>query len=269
MAKRRCIFCGSDGPLTNEHIFGEWFAKLINIKEVKPASLTHHTPGNPREVDFEALPGSAKAKVVCGPCNNEWMSRLEQSAAEVLTPLLQGQSGQLSVADLEVLAKWAFKTAFVIDAQSLGTGPSFLSAHRRLLRERGELPPMSAVLMTTWPGTTTTWTQHWGMQLALAGERTPEEANTYGATIAIGPIVFRVYATTLEPVAPDYFFETVPGIFKISPREEPLDWEGKFWLTKEQLGDFAFGIPRAIEQSQGGDGGFWRGEESARIRGPV
>ena len=78
--------------------------------------------------------------------------------------------------------------------------------------------------------------------------------------------MLRVYATTLEPLAPDYFHDAVPGIFRISPRESPVDWKGVFWLTATQLEDFAFGIPRAIEHSQGGDkAAFWRGEDSAPI----
>jgi hypothetical protein len=117
MAGRRCIFCDGS-PVSREHVLPEWFRKMVNIDEPRPGSVTHHTPGNPTEIDFEAIPVSRTAKVVCESCNNGWMSQLEAKAAVILTPLLQGQSGQLSEDDLAVLAQWAFKTAYVIDAAS-------------------------------------------------------------------------------------------------------------------------------------------------------
>ncbi|HEY2717614.1 MAG TPA: hypothetical protein VGI73_15480 [Solirubrobacterales bacterium] len=268
--KRKCIFCGG-GPLTKEHIFGEWFRKLVGIQEPKPGSVTHHVPGKAIEFDFEAIPVTRTARVVCAACNNGWMAELEERAAEILTPLLHGQSGVLSENDLGLLARWAFKTAFVIDAASPGSQAGFPRDHRELLRESGELPPRSAVWMTTWPGSTTTWTAHWGCSLAVREGEEPEDFNTYGATFALGPIAFRVYATTQEPIDPEYFHELLPGIFKIHPRSAPIEWVGRFWITAEQLEIWAFSIPRQIQiNSVEGAAGmpFWMGEESAPIRGP-
>lgn len=270
MAKRRCIFCGG-GPLTREHVFGEWFRKLVGINEPRPGSVTHHVPGSAIEHDFEAIPSARTARVVCQECNNGWMSRLEQEASIILTPLLQGQSGTLSNADLETLARWAFKTAYVLDAASPGSGASFPATHRYALRERGELPARSAVWMTTWPGTTTIWTSHWGLALGADEAQEADGPNTYGATFALGPVALRVYATTVEAVDPRYFSDTLRGTFKIHPDPEPLVWQAKFWLTAEQLEEWAFAIPRLIEQNAtngDADAAFWRGEDSAPIRGP-
>jgi hypothetical protein len=267
---RKCIFCGG-APLSREHVVPEWFRKLVGISEVRPGSVTHHTPGDATEIDFEAIPVSRTARVVCERCNNGWMSQLEQQARIILTPLLQGQSGQLSEKDLDLLARWAFKTACVIDAASPGSGEGFPHEHRSLLRERDELPRRSAVWMTTWPGTTTAWTAHWGMAVAVQPNEQPDEINAYGATFALGPVAFRVYATTQEPIDPKYFHELLPGIFKIHPRGGPVDWVGRFWLTSEQLEDWAFAIPRQLQgASQEGEAGmgFWMGEDSAPIRGP-
>jgi hypothetical protein len=270
MAKRKCIFCGG-GPLTREHVFGEWFRKLVGIEEPRPGSVTHHVPGSAVEHDFDAIPSARTARVVCAKCNNGWMASLEQEASIVLTPLLQGQSGTLSEADLEVLARWAFKTAYVLDAASPGAGANFPGEHRRALREGVGLPARCAVWMTTWPGTTTIWTYHWGLALGVDDGQEADGPNTYGATFALGPVAFRVYATSIEAVDPDYFHDTIQGIVKIHPDPEPLAWKAKFWLTAEQLEEWALAIPRLIEQkATNGDEGapFWRGEDSAPIRGP-
>jgi len=268
--RRRCIFCGG-GPLTREHVAPEWFRKLVGIDEARPGSVTHHTPGHAREIDFEAIPGSRTAKVVCEGCNSGWMSQLEREVSVILTPILQGQSGRLSERDLELLARWAFKSACVIDAASPGSGGGFLQEHRSLLCDRHKLPRRSAVWMTTWPGTTTTWTAHWGIAIAVQPGEEVREINTYGATFVLGPVAFRVYATTQEPIDPKYFHELLPGIFQIHPLSEPIDWKGRFWLTAEQLENWAFAIPRQLQEaSQEGEAGmdFWMGKESAPIRGP-
>jgi hypothetical protein len=271
MAKRKCIFCGGSGPLTREHVFGDWFRKLVGIEDPRPASVTHHVPGSAVEHDFEEIPSARTARVVCADCNNGWMASLEEQAAIILTPLLQGQSGTLSEADLEILALWAFKTAFVLDAASPGAGASFPAEDRHALRESGALPAKSAVWMTTWPGTTTIWTFHWGIPLRDGEDDDADAPNTYGATFALGPIAFRVYATTVEAVDPEFFHDAVPGIFKISPDAGPLEWQAEFWLTADQLKEWAVAIPRLIEtNASNGDASaaFWNGEDSAPIRGP-
>jgi hypothetical protein len=50
-----------------------------------------------------------------------------------------------------------------------------------------------------------------------------------------------------------------------------MDWEATFWLTAQQLEDFAFGIPRAIEANQSGEStpSFWHGRDPGPIRGPT
>ena len=280
MTRRQCIFCGADGPLTREHIFAVWFRDMVAIWDAKPASRTFHTPSGYREVDFEAAPLDQTAKVVCVDCNNGWMARLESDISPILGAMLQGQQRRMEVRDLELLAVWAFKTSCVVDAASLGgSGPHFPTEDRYRLREAAQLPMMSDVRMTTWPGTTTSWTHHWGMNITasympLSAARQHSapldgEATAYGATLAIGPVVFRTYATTQEPVSPKYFHDRVPGITGIWPQLEAFDWEPVFHLSANQVKEFALGIPIALEHAAGGSGEFWRGEQTAPIQGPI
>jgi hypothetical protein len=265
---RACIFCG-ERPVTKEHVFARWIQRKAGIEGSKRGSVTFHTPGTARERLFEAPPLARTAKVVCAGCNNGWMSKLESEAATVLTPLFEGRSGRLTEEGLTILSQWAFKTAFVIDAASLEAGgPRTPEADRHSFRETSRPPEMGAVWLTTWPGTTTSWTAHWGLEVAEGARATSAGPNSYGATIAIFPIVLRTYATSAAAVHPDRFHELLPGISRIWPVAGALDWRAKFWLTAQQLEDFAFAIPRAVE-GDGDERGFWYGKDPGPLRGPL
>jgi hypothetical protein len=58
-----------------------------------------------------------KARVVCKPCNNTWMSDIEDKHAKpVMTPLIKGETAvPIGSAEAHSLALFAFKTAVVLD----------------------------------------------------------------------------------------------------------------------------------------------------------
>lgn len=124
--KRQCAFCPSR-PDSREHVFGEWMAPVLGIdpKDVETI-YTHSYAVDPDHVAMgietvfrssirprSGNPAGRKEQMVCRKCNNEWMSRLETMVAPVLTPLVHGQTTELSPSDQEVLARWADKTAIV------------------------------------------------------------------------------------------------------------------------------------------------------------
>ncbi len=64
-----------------------------------------------------SLPGiDLKAKVVCKPCNEGWMSRLEAQHAEpAMADLIVGKDVLISESQARSIALFAFKTAVVVD----------------------------------------------------------------------------------------------------------------------------------------------------------
>jgi len=54
-----------------------------------------------------------KLKIMCGACNHEWGSALEEAAKPSLEMMIEGESMQLDPAAQESLAKWTYKTALV------------------------------------------------------------------------------------------------------------------------------------------------------------
>ena len=112
-----CIFCA--GGRSNEHIIAQWL--------IRDAELDKH----PLKIGFGAAQGGRYELVdddlkirkflttsVCETCNNGWMSRLENTAKQALTPLLQPNWPVLDIEPLEALLPfcrdltlWMLKTA--------------------------------------------------------------------------------------------------------------------------------------------------------------
>ena len=104
-----CVFCGSAGGLTREHVFGDWLTGL----GLDPAPVAH-TAGPLNRIGRELgvrSPFRQTVRKVCGACNNGWMSRLEVVAKRVLTPFILGQPGEIDAADAGVVTAWVQKTA--------------------------------------------------------------------------------------------------------------------------------------------------------------
>ncbi|MFE5586274.1 hypothetical protein [Kitasatospora sp. NPDC056531] len=141
-APRRCFFCAVEGrTLTEEHVFPNWLRKRgingVGTREfVSPDGSTRLQTGGPF---------NKTAKIVCGICNNGWMSALENEAKPLLETLFSAtDASQVTLDDSAqlCLAKWAFKTAAVLTQvdERAPTKPWFPQSARREFRKTGQLP---------------------------------------------------------------------------------------------------------------------------------
>jgi hypothetical protein len=109
--QRFCIFCGRPG-LTKEHIWADWLKSYIKKDEPshEEFSIFFPTPGPTNETETKKRSGDVRrrtVKIVCGPCNGGWMSRLQERTKPILLPLLEGQAATLSPAQQRTLTAWA------------------------------------------------------------------------------------------------------------------------------------------------------------------
>lgn len=82
----------------------------------------------------------ATAKVLCRSCNNEWISRIDSAAADVLKPLIRGEETvTLGRAGQAAFAAWIYKSALVFDAAVNGDSGELASLRDgfRTSREAG------------------------------------------------------------------------------------------------------------------------------------
>jgi hypothetical protein len=190
-ARRTCAFCGAAGPLTKEHVFGDWLSRL----GLDPEPAVHRAgPLNRLGKDLGTGPMfSRTVRNVCSTCNNGWMSALEHLAQLSLGPLILGDSGDISPDQQGALALWAQKTAMVAmlvsseAERSAGYGLA-KSEYRKLYELRDQARPLDA--STLWIGkyTGTRQAAAWVTPFAvhLDGLPAPTHPHGYVATIAVG-----------------------------------------------------------------------------------
>jgi hypothetical protein len=118
---RRCLFC--DTPLTSggslEHVFPQWLLDHLDLR-MTPVSPTHlSSDGRVLSVRRHTLAGLQEGRV-CRDCNNGWMSQLEGTAMPLLLRLFSGNRrvDSLSAPERRVIARWAVKTACVLNSAS-------------------------------------------------------------------------------------------------------------------------------------------------------
>lgn len=121
-----CIFCGGK-PLTREHVFSsEWLrtlmpgtttftSDLMRVDEDRNVARRTWVEKAPK-AGKKAGSGSPFVRCACAGCNNGWMQELDEKAKPVITPLALGERGTVSDDGVRLLAVWATKIAFVLDA---------------------------------------------------------------------------------------------------------------------------------------------------------
>lgn len=113
-----CIFCGA-AELTREHIFPRWLTKVLDAAVVGPDVTSERTrrssEGEHRQEWSATDVAGFVARVVCGPCNNGWMSELEARVQPSLAPMIAGQPARLAPAVQLDLAAWTAMKAFVVE----------------------------------------------------------------------------------------------------------------------------------------------------------
>ena len=137
-AATRCIFCGED-DLTEEHLVADWVHRAF-VRSKRPRSDFSGTFVGPHEMRLRTDDPISTARVACQRCNNEWMSSIDNDAASVLKPLIQGRTEVVLDAEAQsAVSAWIFKSALVFDALQAGEhGPL---ADLRAAFDRDRLAP--------------------------------------------------------------------------------------------------------------------------------
>lgn len=110
---KECAFCPATANFSGEHIWSKWMRQLFKSKKFRFSQ--RDSAG--KIVKQWSMPGiDLKAKVVCKPCNEGWMSSLEdQHAKPAMYDLIVGKNVFISESSAKSIALFAFKTAVIVD----------------------------------------------------------------------------------------------------------------------------------------------------------
>lgn len=227
MIQRSCVFCGAEGKLTGEHVFGDWLSRIgLEVPECQASAGPLNRSGR----ELGGRPFTQKVRDVCGPCNSGWMSRLESTAGRVLTPLILGQSGSISKEDTATVAAWVQKTALVgmlvssKDARTRGYGlPSEEYRALYTLQHHGAPLPASRFWIGRYEGRqrlSSIWVTP--MVVHFDGHAVPEFPQAYAVTVVLGKLI--VHGVRFTSAEHEVILDMPVGFAKLWPNGEPVTW---------------------------------------------
>ncbi|WNI20436.1 hypothetical protein [Streptomyces sp. ITFR-16] len=157
-----CLFCGENRKMTKEHTLARWMSKefpeLAQAPVYSGSESEYDSPsGNgPKERIAGGRertgPFTNQARVVCGDCNNGWMSGLEKAVREPLVRMIKGLPVVLTPERQKTVALWSAMKLMVIyfDTHYGGKRPPLevigLEDARSLYRDRALGPRMVMAL---------------------------------------------------------------------------------------------------------------------------
>lgn len=229
---------------------GKWMRKLgytgEGVREIVPS-------GGSKPIIQRGGPFSKTLKIVCRPCNNEWMSGMETAAEPLLTAMFNahGTSVRLDEAAQLTLARWAFKTAAV--TSRIDYSDPFPLAHRREFHQADQ-PPRHVQIRI---GAASVPVHAMGEQLAES-RLEPRTATVttagraagfpfYRATFRLITVVFDIlgYVTDDYELAIDPDDNLKRTLLPLWPVEHPAIW----WPPVTNL-DVIGGVPGLLNGSQ-------------------
>lgn len=159
---RSCIFCQvqiTASNDSNEHALPLWLQRELNLGSTMVHKVHKRPLREPRSYGDE-VPTSTVAEHkypvrnlvaggVCRRCNNEWMSELETAVKPVLLNYIRGRFDnllRLGSPHATLVARWAAKTAFVLDAISTRRSIVPRSHAHEVFRSYAGLPRSLTVL---------------------------------------------------------------------------------------------------------------------------
>ena len=130
-----CIFCGEE-EVSEEHIVATWVLRAF-ARSRRPAPGFAGTFTAPDTLKVEAAEPLQTAGVTCKRCNNGWLSLIDSDAAQVLKPLIRGESEvELDTAGQSAFAAWIYKCALIFDAAQHGPSGEFGSLRAGFMESR-------------------------------------------------------------------------------------------------------------------------------------
>jgi hypothetical protein len=181
---RQCIFCDNERD-SKEHVWPQWITTRLRKH---PAVIfgnvgkRHHQWGGPKP-EF-------KAYCVCTDCNIGWMSELEASNIPLIGALMQDIAAPLNRKQQETIARWATKTAMVMECITTRRNSFYTRTECAQLRLSSQIPNRTFVWLGRYTGfytiasfATDSWTDE---------PNNPQTIHAYVNTFVLGRLAMQI-----------------------------------------------------------------------------
>jgi hypothetical protein len=185
---RYCLFCDKRAN-TREHILPDWM--LDHFRAMKrDVRLTFDLEGQHRH-GIKITPG-IRVKRVCSDCNSKWMSNLESSSKPLLGSMLHDVTTPIDTLQQTTLARWALKTAMVMESIGNRVHPFHTQKEREELRTSFKIPKNTYIWLARYAGANDI--AYIGMHLWNDKPDDPKTIHCYVNTVAIGYVALQVFS---------------------------------------------------------------------------
>lgn len=145
---KRCIFCGKEGKLTYEHIFGDWILREGCLERTHQkyefASISVPNPGEDRIIESRIRAGDplcSNVPVVCSRCNSGWMSQLQEKARPHLEPMFKGDFNLITRESQKIISRWVCMATITGEHLSRNAENVSVDASDRMYVKTNSSPP--------------------------------------------------------------------------------------------------------------------------------
>ena len=258
---KNCIFCGAAGKLSDEHIWGGWTSKYVPRPTNKHNfhSVVATTPTQEKSEPLRIVPGdplNSKVRVVCKPCNNGWLSQIQEKAKPYLIPLFDGQTATLGKEAQRWIATWAAMATMTGEYLSRDMQNVAVPQQERTKFMRTRRPPQN---WRIWIGKyeREKWAGQWRhnsfpiysedkiMEVTASGKRLPNHQTT---SFIIGKLFVHVFSGHFRGIIMRWDWQNAPRALNALRQVWPIEQNVVHWpgavMTDRDASDFAMAFIR-------------------------
>jgi len=191
---RTCIFC-SNKASTSEDAWPRW---LMNRFPNTSTSRMDAERGGNKLGNWHAAKPKLQVKWLCACCNNGWMSRLEDEAKPILEYIFNDKLKDIGVSAQLTLARWAVKTAMVLESIDSRRSWFYSDSERRLMRTVQSLPPRTSVWIAKCINQPNIYSAAKDLWTTLSNDG----FHAYVTTMAFGSIAFQIVSIKTPTAIP-------------------------------------------------------------------
>lgn len=231
---RTCMFCGKKVSAV-EDAWPLWLMKRFPYSdkartygEIGVRSLGNWPTPKPRH----------RVKRLCKDCNCGWMSRLENEAKPVLESILDEKLAAIGTSAQLTIARWAAKTAMVLETVDSNRAWFYAESERLLMRETQTIPQRTSVWIAKCVDHPNIYSAAKDLRTAPGDDGVHAFATTMGfGSLALQVLGIKTPAKIAANVAITYDVSDGPWDQTLvqvwPPSQNPLVWPPQYGLADE------------------------------------